>query len=152
MDLSLVKWMRYHYHSSVLLARLYKMLISFIVFMYYWFEHSCFRGIVAIQSVLLRHYSCTGQGEFHLTSLHGPLTRYVKLRVAHAPGIFSRAVMHAGIANQRLPLKAVAGKTSPTFPAHAQPVISRIWWEAHCTCRIPGVSFTNMVWLRLGHG
>ena len=39
---------------------------------------------------------------------HGPLTRYVKLRVAHAPGMpgtfFSplrdaRAVMHAGIAN-----------------------------------------------------
>ena len=43
---------------------------------------------------------------------HGPLTRYVKLRVAHAPGILgmrshhasrhvrdARAVMHAGIAN-----------------------------------------------------
>ena len=38
--------------------------------------------------------------------LHGPLTRYVKLRVVHAPGMSgtssphdARAVMHGGIAN-----------------------------------------------------
>ena len=36
-----------------------------------------------------------------------------------------RAVMHAGIANWRFPLKSVAGKTFPAFPAHAQPAIVR---------------------------
>ena len=77
-------------------------------------------------------------------TIHGPLTRNVTLRVAHAPGMpgtFSlslrvsdldihhdaRAVMHVGIANQRFPLKSVARKTFPTFPAHAQPALLRIW-------------------------
>ena len=67
---------------------------------------------------------------------HEPLARYAKLRVAHAagmPGTFpppprinypgmhhgkcghARAVMLAGIANLRFPLKAVAGKTFPAF-------------------------------------
>ena len=36
--------------------------------------------------------------------------------------------MHAGIAKYRFPLKSVSGKT---FPAHAQPAILRIWWEAY---------------------
>ena len=80
---------------------------------------------------------------------HGPLTRYAKLRVAHAPGMpgtfspplrksdpdmhhgtcvtHARTVMHAGVANLRFPLKSVAGKTFPAFPAHAQPAILRIW-------------------------
>ena len=81
---------------------------------------------------------------------YGPLSRYVKLRVAHAlgmPGKFSyattgkrsrhasrhvrdrdaRVVMHAGIANLRLPVKTVAGKMFPAFPAHTQPAILRIW-------------------------
>ena len=78
---------------------------------------------------------------------HGPLARYVQLRVAHAPGMpgtfspsprvsdpdkhHARAVMHSGIANQQFPLKSMAGKTIPTFPAHAQPAIIRIWQEAH---------------------
>ena len=43
----------------------------------------------------------------------------------------ARAVMHAWIANYRFPLKSVVGKMFPTFPAHAQPVILRIWYEAH---------------------
>ena len=34
--------------------------------------------------------------------------------------------MHAGIANQRFPLKVVAGKTFPAFPAYAQPTILRL--------------------------
>ena len=41
--------------------------------------------------------------------------------------IAARAVMHAGILNQRFPLKSVAGKTLSAFPAHAQPAILRIW-------------------------
>ena len=43
----------------------------------------------------------------------------------------ARAVMHAGIVNWRFPLKSVSGKTLPAFQAHAQPVILRIWQEAH---------------------
>ena len=43
----------------------------------------------------------------------------------------ARAVMHAGIANWRFPMKSVAGKTFPAFPAHAQPAILHIWQEAH---------------------
>ena len=80
---------------------------------------------------------------------HGPLTRYVKLRVAHALGMNARNVFPAtdfngnrqlatpacitarasrtcrGACRDRLP--AVAGKTFPAFPAHAQPAILRIW-------------------------
>ena len=55
--------------------------------------------------------------------LHGPLTRYVKLWVAHVPGMpgtFSTPPTSMETA-------AVAGKTFPVFPAHAQPAILRIW-------------------------
>ena len=75
---------------------------------------------------------------------NGPLTRYVKLRVAHAPGMpetFYPAADFKGNGN-RLPaipacitarawrtcrdacrdrLPSVAGKTFPAFPAHAHP-------------------------------
>ena len=74
----------------------------------------------------------------------GPVARYAKLRVAHAPGMPGtfpppprisdpdmHHVMHAGIANLRFPLMSVAGKTFPAFPVHAQPAILRIWQEAH---------------------
>ena len=73
---------------------------------------------------------------------HGPLTRYVKLRFAHAPGIpetFSPRVsdpgMHHGTCVTHVPrcmpgsltsgfhLISVAGKTFPAFPSHAQPAI-----------------------------
>ena len=81
----------------------------------------------------------------HNAECNGPLARYVKLRVVHAPGTFSpatagqrsrhasrhvrhaRALMHVGIASQQFPLKSEAGKTFPAFPAHAQPAIVRIW-------------------------
>ena len=33
--------------------------------------------------------------------------------------------------NQRFPLKSVAGKVCPAFPAHAQPSMLRVWQEAH---------------------
>ena len=82
---------------------------------------------------------------------HWPLTRYVKLRDAHAPGMpeafsppriakktaiyrsrhasrhvrLARPMMHVGIANP-----ALAGNTIPAFPTHAQPVISRIWQKS----------------------
>ena len=87
---------------------------------------------------------------------YGPLTRYAKLRVVHAPGktgMFSppstpketaserprhvsrhvrhaRAVMHAGIANPPM-----ARKSFPAFPVHAQPAILRIRQEAHANAR-----------------
>ena len=83
---------------------------------------------------------------------HGPLARYVKLCVAHAPGMpgtFSPATDFKGNHKLAIPacitarasrtcrdacrdrLPAVAGKTFPAFPAHAQPTILRIWQEAH---------------------
>ena len=73
---------------------------------------------------------------------HGPLTRYVKLRVAHAPrmpGTFSPTAEFKGNRELAIPacikarawrtcrdacqdcLLAVAGKTFPAFPAHAHP-------------------------------
>ena len=79
---------------------------------------------------------------------HGPLDRYAKLRVAHAPGMpgtfsppprVSDPDMHHGTCvthvpwcrlgslTSGFPLKSMAGKTFPAFPAHAQPEILRIW-------------------------
>ena len=43
----------------------------------------------------------------------------------------ARDVMHAGITNWHFPLKPVAGKTSPAFPADVQPIILLIWEETH---------------------
>ena len=43
----------------------------------------------------------------------------------------ARAVVHAGIANSRIPLKSVAGKSFSAFPTHAQPAILRICQQAH---------------------
>ena len=72
--------------------------------------------------------------------LHGPLTRYVKLQVAHAPGMpgtFSPAADFKGNRKLAIPTcitarawrtcrdacrdraPAVTGKTFPAFPAHA---------------------------------
>ena len=66
--------------------------------------------------------------------------------------ITPRAVMHAGIANLRFPLKSVAGKTSPAFPAHVQPAILRILQEAHghnCPYRmfVSGQAHISIAWL-----
>ena len=81
--------------------------------------------------------------------LHGPLTRYTKLQVVHAPGMpgtfspppqVSAPDMHQGMCMTHVPwcmpgsltsgfpLKSVAGKM---FLAYAQPTILRIWQEAH---------------------
>ena len=59
--------------------------------------------------------ACAG-GRF---TRHCGLTTPTRMRDA-------RAVMHAGIANQRFLLKLVAGKTFAEFPAHAQSAILRI--------------------------
>ena len=86
---------------------------------------------------------------------NGPLDRYAKLRVAHAPGMpgtfsppppFSDPDMHHGTCVTHVPwcmpgsltsgwfhLKSVAGKTFPAFPAHAQPAISHVWQEVYAT-------------------
>ena len=81
-----------------------------------------------------------------IRNFHGSFFRYVKLRDAKAPGLpwtfpryrglaiptcitarVARAVMHAGIANSRFPLKSVAGETVPIFPALVHSTILRIW-------------------------
>ena len=81
--------------------------------------------------------------KYPLTPLvNGPLARYVKIRVAHAPGMpgtFSPAANFRGNYYIAIPacitartwrtcrdacrdrLPAVTGKTFPAFPAHAQP-------------------------------
>ena len=73
------------------------------------------------------------------TLAHVPLPRYVKLRVVHAPempGTFPPPLrlsdpdiarsLSSGFLWSRW-----RGKTFPVLPAHAQPSIWRIWYEAH---------------------
>ena len=84
--------------------------------------------------------------------MHGPLTRYVKFRVAHAPGmpgtfsppsrfqgkpLLSDPGMHHGKCVTHVPW-CMSGSLSrgdrenvPDIPAHAQPVIIRSWQEAY---------------------
>ena len=78
---------------------------------------------------------------------HGPLIRYVNLRVAHVPGMpgtlsppprVTDPDLHHGTwvtqvswCMSGFPLKLKAGKTFLVSPAHAQSTILRIWYEAH---------------------
>ena len=80
--------------------------------------------------------------------VHGPLVRYVKLRVAHAPGMpgtfspppwISDPDMHNGTCVTHVPWCMPGsltsgflwsrrwGKTFPAFPAHTQPAYLRNW-------------------------
>ena len=84
--------------------------------------------------------------------IHGPLARYVKLRVAHAPGMsetyspppqVSDPDMHHVTCVRHVPWcmpesltcgflwSRRQGKTLPALLAHAQPTILRIWQVAH---------------------
>ena len=85
---------------------------------------------------------CIFPAHTRVKRLHGPFTRYVTLRVAHAPGMpgtFSPATEFKGNRLLAIPvcitarasrtcrdacrdrLPALAGKTFPVFPAHAHP-------------------------------
>ena len=91
------------------------------------------------------------QEQYHSRSWHGPLSRYVKLRVAHAPGnsgTFSPSsrvsdpdmhhdtcVTHLpgcmpGSLTSRFLWSRWQGKKLPAFPAHVQPAMLRIWQAA----------------------
>ena len=70
--------------------------------------------------------ACAGYAGNVFPATVGKRSRHASRQVRDA-----RAVMHAEIANKRFPLKLVAGKTFPAFPAHAQPTILRIFQEAH---------------------
>ena len=93
-------------------------------------------------------YAWKGRLDAEPPAGHGPLTRYVKLRFAHAPGIpgtfsppsrVSDPDMHHGTCVTHVPWcmsgsltsgflwSRWRGKTFPAFPAHAQPAIFRIW-------------------------
>ena len=84
----------------------------------------------------------------HEGTMTWPLSRYVKLRVVHAPGMpgtfpptprVSDPDMHHGTCVTHVPwcmpgpltsgflCSRWAGKAFPAFPAHAQPAILRIW-------------------------
>ena len=67
---------------------------------------------------------CAGAGN---TGNVFPATAGYRPRHASWHVRYARAVMHAVIANKRFPLKSVAEKTFPAFPAHTQPVILLIW-------------------------
>ena len=105
------------------------------------------------------------QEQYHSRSWHGPLSRYVKLRVAHAPGnsgTFSPSSrvsdpdMHHGTCVTHVPWcmpgsltsrflwSRWQGKTLPVFPAHAQPAMLRIWQDAHGK---PDNKSVNYQWL-----
>ena len=73
-------------------------------------------------SCRLNNLSMPSNGRYCIGN--GPLARYVKLRVAHAPGM-------PGTFSPPLTSSTGAGKTFPAFPPHAQPTIVRIWQEAH---------------------
>ena len=80
---------------------------------------------------------------------HGTLTRYVQLRVAHAPGmpgtfsppadppLFSDPCMHYGTCVTHVPwcmsgsLTCGGGENVPGIPGACAPAILRIWQEAH---------------------
>ena len=75
-------------------------------------------------------------------SPHGPLARYAKLRIAHAPGTFSPRPTqrkplfgdlgtHHGTCVRCMPWCMSGSPTFGAFPAHSQLIIFRIWQEAH---------------------
>ena len=88
---------------------------------------------------------------------HGPLTRYVKFQVAHAPGmpgtfsprrqfqrkpLFSYPGMHHGTCVTHVPwcmsgsLTCGDGENIPGIPGACAPAILRIWQEAHVAIQI----------------
>ena len=109
----------------------------------------------------------------HHISRYGPLTRYVKLQVAHAPGMpgtFSPAADFKGNRWLAIPtcitarawrtcrdacrdrLPAVTGKTFPAFPAHAHPQIcvsgKRPMTAPHCIRQLKHNYTYVMGWYR----
>ena len=87
----------------------------------------------------------------YIILFYGPLTRYVKTRVAHAPGMSGAFFppstsketaswwldMHHSTCVTHAPwcmsgsLNCGGGETFPAFPVHAQPEILRIWQDAY---------------------
>ena len=83
--------------------------------------------------------------------VHGPLSRYLKLRVSHEPGMPGRFPRHRGLViptcissrawptcrdacrdrKQAVSFEVGASKSFSVFPAHAQPAILRIWQEVY---------------------
>ena len=97
-------------------------------------------------------------------SRHGPLTRYVKFRVAHAPGCRERFPRHRV---QRKPLVSDHDMHHDTCVTHVPwcmpgsptrvggenvPGILRIWQEAHGNCRRYLVRHDgDMTWIHFPH-
>ena len=123
----------------------------------------------ACMSIWNRTFPGRRQGMAHVTQTrwHGPLTTYVKLRVAHAPGkpgTFSRHRLQRkplfsdhGTCVTHVPwcisgsLTRSGGETFPAFPAHAQPAIMPIWQEAHAsriwiTSSCLSLRTVNIIW------
>ena len=100
-----------------------------------------------------------------LNGPHGPLARFVILRVVHAPRIpgrfphhcglaiptciTARAMMHAGIVNWRYPLMSVAGKTFPALRRMRNPQFyvpgKRFMMQDTTTCVIDRTRYSYSV-------
>ena len=101
--------------------------------------------------IYIRVRHILGRNWISTTSIgcNGPLTKYAKLRVAHAPGMAGTFCLPPGVSDANMhhgtcvthvlwcmPVSLTSGyfwsrwwgkKTFPAFPAHAQPAILRIW-------------------------
>ena len=151
-------WLGTHYRNT-LWARKWNLATILLAVM------ACTKLWPYLVAILHEEY-CTrnkyeGQGQVITSHSICALTRSVKLRVAHAPGMpvtfsppswVSNLDTHHGTRVTHVPWcmpgsltsgflwSLVAGKTFPAFPAHAQPAILRIWQVAHgrATCNSSG--------------
>ena len=109
----------------------------------YWDRKISYSSIRQLSDVTL-FISCLPAEKLHGLSDYsgnGPLSRYVKLRVAHAPGMLGTFSPPPRVSD---PDVSVAGKTLPASPAHAQPTVLHISWETHDTA----VTFTITLFVR----
>ena len=118
--------------------------ILVIHFLFYWPFQSIFRAvcILDVDRVTKRSVAIYGLSDEMFCFRYGPLTRYVKLLFAHAPGMPGTFSPIADFEGNRLlvisacitarawrtcrdacrdRLPAVMGKMFPAFPAHAHP-------------------------------
>ena len=105
----------------------------------------------------LTAWNSDAQLEFSLVC-YGPLARYVKLRVVHAPrmpGTFSPPpwvsdpYMHHGTCVTHVPWCVPRSLTFPAFPVHAQ----RIWQKAYCIIHCAqrsSISFNLLFYMQYG--
>ena len=152
LSLSTLIFFGYQFHHSEILHIVWAVLIC----------TKCLYGGINLMKTMTRTILITLSSDWNVVSVmgawsdddfsYGPLARYVKLWVAHAPGMpgmfspppqvsdpdmqHSTCVTHVpssmpGLLTSGFLWSWLSGKTFPAFSAHAQPAILHIWWEAH---------------------